>query len=134
MKVNCKGVDYQVEFRHIRQHRLKEVSMITTCVLICDRFVVIENSVCSSLDNFSRPDGRKLALEKIFKYCRALSLEERFELHQAILAMIPERAPKPRPEKIPLSEEEVDILKQRGATKRESRAARREELSRTQTP
>lgn len=69
---------YRIEFHHktklgkragLRKAPLKA---ITTCVLVRDNLIAIENTLCAESDNFCRRDGRVKAFDKLLRYCGAL--------------------------------------------------------------
>jgi hypothetical protein len=72
------GKVYRLEFRHKtvaghppefhpKLHPKGSVRAITTCVLVGDDFIAIENAVCSMDDCFSRKEGRRVAFQKLLK-------------------------------------------------------------------
>lgn len=87
---------YLIEFRHVTKFGKRRqlfdrapVNAVTTCVIACFspvivpnaaafqpvakvEFIAIDNSICALGDNFSRREGRKVALRKALKHCGAL--------------------------------------------------------------
>lgn len=69
------GKTYKVEFRHVtklgKRRELYErapIKAITTCVVVADGFIAIDNAICSDQDNFSRKEGRDRAFNKVLAH------------------------------------------------------------------
>ncbi len=105
-KLTIYGKEYKLEFRHVRPKApagdgdRRSPGAITTCVIVADDFIAIDNAVCANGDNFSRRTGRLLALKKVVTNCGALR-----EMQQAFLSQYIQASP-PKPVKVrrPLSE------------------------------
>jgi hypothetical protein len=102
---------YRVEFHHktklgkragLRKAPLKA---ITTCVLVRDNLIAIENALCAESDNFCRRDGRVKAFDKLLRYCGALRAVAA-DLWIEYLKIDPPPAPRARKEKLPPMERE----------------------------
>ncbi len=78
IRITLENKTYAIEFRHIRQAgkrprlgRRAAIRAVTTCAIVaCNddvpavAFIAIDNAVCDDEDNFSRHQGRDLALRK----------------------------------------------------------------------
>lgn len=75
MDLTVNNKQYRIEFRHISKHGKRaqlhkgSVQAVTTCVLIADQFIAIDNALCSASDLFSRREGRMRALNKLLDHC-----------------------------------------------------------------
>lgn len=75
VSLSVAGKTYTVEFRHItklgKRHELYQrapIKAITTCVVVADGFIAIDNSICADGDNFSRQEGRDRAFNKVLMH------------------------------------------------------------------
>jgi hypothetical protein len=128
MKLTLNEKEYRVEFHHKTKLgkraglRNAPVKAVTTCVLIRDNLIAIENALCSEQDNFCRRDGRLHAFEKLLRYCGALR-DVAADLWVEYLKIDPPVPPRLRKETLPA--EERERLKEAGQANKVERRMQR---------
>jgi len=126
---------YRIEFRHISKHGKRaqlhkgSVQAVTTCVVMAENFIAIDNALCVEGDVFSRREGRMRALNKVLDHCAPLR-KIKSDFFNEYVKIDPDPKPVLRRER--LSQEKVAELKACGQEGKALRRNRRKEARRMQ--
>jgi hypothetical protein len=76
-ELSVDGKTYKVEFRHVtkvgKRKQLYDrapIDAVTTCVIVADDFIAIDNAICAKGDRFSYNEGRLRSFRKVIRHCR----------------------------------------------------------------
>ncbi len=130
LKLIADGRTYAIEFRHVTKlgkraqlYARSPIKAITTCVVVAENFIAIDNAICAQDDNFSRAEGRDRALSKILKHCGALKHVQQHLLAEYLKAT---NGQKPKAQRLKMSAEERQKKIESGSATRNRRLKRNE--------
>jgi hypothetical protein len=137
-KLTVNEKTYRIEFRHISKlgkrsqlHR-GSVQAVTTCVVIADDFIAIDNALCVDGDTFSRRVGRLRSLLKLLDHCGPLRAIKTDFVNAYVENLDPQPVPpEPRPQVIISSERKAELKAAGQAGKVERRLDRKNARTRS---